>query len=87
VWSPEDGWLFLRENIAMNDATLRFEWMRYMGWPGQAPSYKVGQRLWEQIRDEARAAAGPAFRLKDFHTRALRLGSLGLGTLEYALSL
>ena len=87
AWSPEDGWLFLRENIAMNDATLRFEWMRYMGWPGQAPSYKVGQRLWEQIRDEARTAAGPGFRLKDFHTRALRLGSLGLGTLEYALSL
>ncbi|HST72943.1 MAG TPA: DUF885 domain-containing protein [Kocuria rosea] len=87
VWTPEDGWRFLRENIVMHDATLRFEWMRYMGWPGQAPSYKVGQRLWEEARDRARAAAGPGFELKDFHSRALRLGSVGLDTLEYALNL
>ncbi|MEX5271371.1 DUF885 domain-containing protein [Kocuria sabuli] len=87
VWTPEDGWRFLRSNIVMQDPMLRFEWLRYMGWPGQAPSYKVGQQLWEQARDSARAAAGPGFRLKDFHSRALRLGSVGLGTLEYALNL
>ncbi|MGX5357874.1 DUF885 domain-containing protein [Kocuria sp. KH4] len=87
VWTPEDGWRFLRSNIVMQDPMLRFEWMRYMGWPGQAPSYKVGQQLWEQAREAARAAAGPGFRLKDFHSRALRLGSVGLDTLAYALDL
>jgi uncharacterized protein (DUF885 family) len=87
VWTPEDGWQFLRSNIVMADPMLRFEWMRYMGWPGQAPSYKVGQQLWEQAREAARAAAGPEFLLKDFHTRALRVGSVGLDTLRYALAL
>ncbi|GAA1746734.1 DUF885 domain-containing protein [Kocuria aegyptia] len=87
VWSPGDGWRFLRSNIVMADPKLRFEWMRYMGWPGQAPSYKVGQQLWEQAREAARAAAGREFRLKDFHTRALRIGSVGLDTLRYALDL
>ncbi|MEX5295295.1 DUF885 domain-containing protein [Kocuria sp. CPCC 205268] len=87
VWTPEDGWRFLRSNIVMADPMLRFEWMRYMGWPGQAPSYKVGQQLWEQARESARAAAGPDFLLKDFHTRALRIGSVGLDTLRYALDL
>ncbi|MFI7483732.1 DUF885 domain-containing protein [Kocuria sp. M1R5S2] len=87
VWTPEDGWLFLRANIVMQDPMLRYEWLRYMGWPGQAPSYKVGQELWEQARDAARAAAGPGFRVKEFHTRALRMGSVGLDTLRYALSL
>ncbi|MFI7583202.1 DUF885 domain-containing protein [Kocuria sp. M1N1S27] len=87
VWTAADGWRFLRSNIVMADPMLRFEWMRYLGWPGQAPSYKVGQQLWEQARDEARSAAGPGFRLRDFHTRALRLGSVGLDTLRYALAL
>ncbi|MFI7743248.1 DUF885 domain-containing protein [Kocuria rhizosphaericola] len=87
VWTPEDGWRFLRSNIVMADPMLRFEWMRYMGWPGQAPSYKVGQQLWEQAREDARAAAGSGFLLRDFHTRALRLGSVGLDTLQYALGL
>jgi len=45
----------------------------------------VGQRLWEQIRDEARAAAGEEFSLKDFHRRALDVGSVGLDTLRDAL--
>ena len=45
----------------MNDAFIRFEVNRYLGWPGQAPSYKVGQRIWEQLRDEyARARAPPS---------------------------
>ncbi|PLC13157.1 hypothetical protein AUQ48_14210 [Kocuria flava] len=87
VWSAEDGWRFLRANIVMAEPMLRFEWLRYRGWPGQAPSYKAGQRLWERSREHARAAAGARFRLRDFHTRALRLGSVGLDTLEFALNL
>ena len=39
---------------------LRFELNRYLGWPGQAPSYKLGERIWLAARDEARQRKGPA---------------------------
>lgn len=85
IWSPEKGYDFLKRNIAISEGQLNFEFTRYLGWPGQAPSYKIGQRLWEQIRDEVRAAEGKAFDLRAFHTRALNLGSVGLDTLRRAL--
>ena len=85
TWDAEKAWTFLSANANMAEGFLRFELDRYLGWPGQAPSYKVGQRLWEQIRDEARAAAGEEFSLKDFHRRALDVGSVGLDTLRDAL--
>ncbi|MEA5456622.1 DUF885 domain-containing protein [Sinomonas sp. JGH33] len=88
TWTPEKGFDFLRKNLAISDGQLDFEFHRYLGWPGQAPSYKVGQRLWEQTRAElaARAEAeGREFDLKEFHTRALNLGSVGLDTLRRAL--
>ncbi|MDO5496027.1 MAG: DUF885 domain-containing protein, partial [bacterium] len=87
-WNYENAWTFLRSNVEGEDAFLRFELNRYLGWPGQAPSYKVGQRLWEQMRDEARSRAderGEEFSLKDWHRRALDLGSMGLDTLAEAL--
>ncbi|MGO0604022.1 DUF885 domain-containing protein [Brevibacterium linens] len=85
IWNREKAWQFLTDNVAMDRSFLAFELDRYLGWPGQAPSYKIGQRLWEQYRDEAKAAAGADFDLKDFHTRALGLGSVGLDTLGRAM--
>ena len=82
-WTPEKGYDFLKENLAISEGQLNFEFARYLGWPGQAPSYKVGQRLWEQIRAELEAR--PGFDLKTFHTRALNIGSVGLDTLKRAL--
>lgn len=87
TWTPEDGWAFLRRNIVMDEDSLRFEWMRYMGWPGQAPSYSLGMEAWERARDRAAAAEGADFDLPRFHSRALSIGSVGLDTLDYALSL
>lgn len=58
---------------------------RYLGWPGQAPSYKIGERLWLDLREESRARAGADFDLKDFHRRALDLGGVGLDTLRAAV--
>lgn len=83
TWDYDSAWAFLRHNVAMSEGFLRFELDRYLGWPGQAPSYAVGQRLWEQVRDEAR---GRGVSLKDFHMSALRLGSVGLDTLREALA-
>ncbi|MFF1384739.1 DUF885 domain-containing protein [Arthrobacter sp. NPDC058288] len=83
TWTPDIGYGFLKENLAISEGQLNFEFARYLGWPGQAPSYKVGQRLWEQIRSELEAR--PGFDLKAFHTKALNIGSVGLDTLKRAL--
>jgi uncharacterized protein (DUF885 family) len=85
-WTPELGWEFLRAHCRLKDEELRFELNRYLGWPGQAPSYKVGERMWLAAREEARRRKGAAFDLKDFHQKALELGSLGLDPLQQALS-
>jgi uncharacterized protein (DUF885 family) len=75
----------MRRNVNMSDEFVQFEVNRYLGWPGQAPSYKVGQRIWEQARDEDRDRRGDAFDIKDFHKRALDIGGVGLDTLRSAL--
>ncbi len=85
VWDADYALAFMRKNVNMNDSFIRFEVNRYLGWPGQAPSYKVGQRIWEQIRDAAQRRDGADFSFKDFHKRALDLGGVGLDTLRSAL--
>ncbi|MFC7278215.1 DUF885 domain-containing protein [Paractinoplanes rhizophilus] len=85
-WTPELGWEFLRGHVRMADEVLRFEWKRYLGWPGQAPSYKVGERIWMQAREETKQRKGADFDLKAFHRDALNLGSLGLDPLRKALA-
>ena len=85
IWDADEALRFMRANVNMNDAFVRFEVNRYLGWPGQAPSYKVGQRIWEQIRDAAQTRDGSAFSFKDFHKRALDLGGVGLDTLKAEL--
>jgi uncharacterized protein (DUF885 family) len=85
-WTPELGWDFMRAHCRVPDANLRFELNRYLGWPGQAPAYKVGERIWLQARDDAKARKGPAFDLKTFHRDALNLGALGLDPLRRALA-
>ncbi len=84
-WTPELGWEFLRAYSRVPDEFLRFELKRYLGWPGQAPSYKVGERIWLQARDDAKVRKGPEFNLRTFHRDALNLGSLGLDPLRKAL--
>ncbi len=86
TWTPELGLEFLRQHCRMDDAIIRYEVNRYLGWPGQAPSYKVGERIWLQARDEVRARKGPDFDLKAFHQSALDLGSIGLDPLRQALA-
>jgi uncharacterized protein (DUF885 family) len=86
TWTPELGWEFLRAHCRVPDETLRFELNRYLGWPGQAPAYKVGERIWLQARADAQARKGAGFDLKAFHRAALDLGGLGLDPLKAALA-
>ena len=85
VWDFEYALNFMRSNVNMSDQFVNFEVNRYFGWPGQAPSYKIGQRIWEQIRDELKSRQGDAFDLKAFHRDALNMGAVGLDTLRKAL--
>jgi uncharacterized protein (DUF885 family) len=82
VWDADRAWTFLQSHSAMAEENLRFELDRYLGWPGQAPSYAIGQRIWQQLRDDMVARGVP---LKDFHSRALDLGGLPLNVLRSAL--
>ena len=84
-WTSDYAFEFLGQNVNMNESFVKFEVNRYLGWPGQAPSYKVGQRIWEQLRDAAQKRLGGAFSIKEFHRSALDLGGVGLDTLRSAL--
>lgn len=86
TWDADFALEFMRHNVNMSDEFVKFEVNRYLGWPGQAPSYKVGQRIWEQLRDEMAEREGDAFDIKRFHKRALDIGGVGLDTLRAALS-
>jgi uncharacterized protein (DUF885 family) len=86
TWNAELAWEFLRSLVHEGDEVLRFELNRYLGWPGQAPSYKLGERIWLRARDEARARHGADFDLMEFHRQALALGALGLDPLREALA-
>jgi len=85
VWDHDYALEMMRRNVNMPDEFRQFEVNRYLGWPGQAPSYKVGQRIWEQVRDGVREREGGAFSFKDFHKRALDIGGVGLDTLRTVL--
>ncbi len=84
-WTGDYAFAFLGDNVNMNEGFVRFEVNRYLGWPGQAPSYKIGQRIWEQLRDEYARREGDAFDIKAFHKKALDIGGVGLDTLKSAL--
>ena len=86
VWDFNYALEFMSKNVNMSPEFVRFEVTRYFGWPGQAPSYKIGQRIWEQIRDDYRARKGSEFDMKKFHSTALNLGGLGLDALKEAMS-
>jgi uncharacterized protein (DUF885 family) len=70
------GRCFLTPEHAQSEAT------RYLGWPGQAISYKVGERVVLDLRDELRRRQGAAFDLKAFHAKVIGSGSVGLDHLR-----
>ncbi|MEO0023584.1 MAG: hypothetical protein RL196_25 [Actinomycetota bacterium] len=86
TWDHAYAREFMGKNVHMAPEFIDFEVNRYFGWPGQAPSYKIGQRIWEQLRDSAAARDGANFNIKEFHRKALNLGSLPLDTLRMALA-
>jgi uncharacterized protein (DUF885 family) len=84
-WTPELGEAFMVQRSWFPPDFLASEVLRYLGLPGQAISYKVGERVWLEVREAVRRRQGPDFDLKAFHARALDLGPLGLDQLTREL--
>jgi uncharacterized protein (DUF885 family) len=85
-WNPELALDFFAAQGGRDRAFLGSEIVRYLSAPGQAISYKLGERAWLEGRAAARAARGDSFDLKSWHMAALSLGSLGLDDLAAELS-
>jgi uncharacterized protein (DUF885 family) len=87
TWTPELAVEFFAAHTARSTEFVTSEIVRYLGRPGQAIGYKVGERAWLAGREAARAARGDAFDLKSWHMAALSLGALGLDDLTTELAL
>lgn len=85
-WTPEVGLEFMLDRTISDPAHVHDEIDRYLGWPGQAPSYKLGERCWLAARDDARRRHGGGFDLVSFHHAALEMGAMGLDTLSERLA-
>jgi uncharacterized protein (DUF885 family) len=85
-WTPELARAFFGENCGRDADFLDSELVRYLGMPGQAISYKLGERAWLEGRAAAQAARGADFDLKAWHMAALSQGSLGLDDLAAELA-
>ena len=81
-WTPELGLEFIQQKSLFPPDFVASEVSRYLGIPGQAISYKVGEREWLAARDESRQRMGTGFDLKEWHTRALSLGPMGLAQMR-----
>jgi uncharacterized protein (DUF885 family) len=85
-WTPELARAFFGAYCGREPAFLDSELVRYLGAPGQAISYKLGERAWLAGREAAQRARGADFDLKAWHMAALSQGSLGLDDLTAELA-
>ncbi|MCX5141516.1 DUF885 domain-containing protein [Streptomyces sp. NBC_00338] len=85
-WTPALAAEFMATYNGSPAARRNAEIDRYLGWPGQAIGYKLGERAWLQGRDAAKRRQGAAFDLKTWHMKALSQGSLGLDDLVGSLA-
>ncbi|KFZ31273.1 hypothetical protein IDSA_00625 [Pseudidiomarina salinarum] len=81
-WSREQAMEFMADNTALSLHNVRTEIDRYITWPGQALSYKLGEILIKRLRTEAEDALGADFDVREFHHVVLRNGSIPLDVLE-----
>lgn len=81
-WSREQAIRYMMENSSMARSEVTAEVERYMAWPGQALSFKVGQRKIRELRERAASALGENFDVREFHRQVLIDGPLPLDVLE-----
>ncbi|HKK22183.1 MAG TPA: DUF885 domain-containing protein [Pseudohaliea sp.] len=81
-WSQERAVQYMLDNSAIPESKVRSEIRRYLVWPGQATSYKVGMLELLALREHARSALGDAFDQRGYHDLVLAGGALPLELLE-----
>jgi uncharacterized protein (DUF885 family) len=81
-WSREQAQAYLRDNTALSEQEVKTEVDRYIGWPGQALSYYLGQLTIQRARAKAEKALGAKFDVRAFHDTVLSLGSVPMPVLE-----
>jgi uncharacterized protein (DUF885 family) len=81
-WTRTQALAFFRDNTALSERELTTEVDRYIGWPGQALSYYLGQLAIQRARAKAEAALGAKFDVRAFHDTVLSVGSVPLPVLE-----
>lgn len=86
VWNAQSGFELLVNNAMMAPDFAKSEIERYLGWPGQAISYKVGERFWMEIREDAKQRLGTSFEIRKFHNHALKIGPMGLDPLKQEMA-
>lgn len=85
-WSRDAAIDYLRDHTAIGVHEVTTEVDRYIAWPGQAPSYALGQAVIEGLRERAETALGSAFDLPAFHDQILSSGCVPMSTLEASIS-
>ncbi|MFD0977583.1 DUF885 domain-containing protein [Salinimicrobium gaetbulicola] len=81
-WTREQAVNFLKENTALAMHNINTEVDRYISWPGQAVSYKIGEMKIQELRKKAEAALGTDFKVRDFHEIILEQGTVTLPIME-----
>lgn len=84
-WSRDKALSYMRDNLALSEHEITTEVDRYIAWPGQAVSYKLGELQIRRLRKEAETALGPKFDQRKFHDAILAIGSVPLPVLEERL--
>jgi len=84
-WTREEAVDFMASNTALSMHEVNTEIDRYIGWPGQAVSYKMGELKIRELREYAEQKLGSNFDIREFHDTILKNGSVPLQTLERIL--
>lgn len=81
-WSRAKAMEFMKQNSALSEHNIKTEIDRYISWPGQALSYKIGELTIKKLRQRAEQALGNQFDIREFHYQVLKNGSVPLSLLE-----
>ena len=81
-WTRDQVVDFMRKSGAVDEPTIQSETDRYIAWPAQALSYKLGQLKIRELRDRAKKELGPKFDIRSFHDEMLNGGTLPLDLLD-----
>jgi uncharacterized protein (DUF885 family) len=81
-WSRPQAIAYMKDNTALSEHNVVAEIDRYIGWPGQALAYKIGELAISRLRTKAETELGDRFDVRAFHDRVLSAGSIPLPLLE-----